>query len=233
MTRRGVSWRYEMGTRLRCQPCSGHWRRTQIVRLYATFSGKLSPVMTNSRKSSARIEPALPSLPSTRAAAPCAGGRTARGWRARRAGADALWRLGAARPLHRFLSHAAVRPHAPGRPRLTLDIYRWQIGNTLSILHRLTGVALALGSDRALLLVGRPWPAATQVLCRGHASCSQVRSGSCCMVGLDLRIPVSPVERRASSVLGCGLSASSARSGMRAAGCGARRDRVDRVRLGA
>jgi succinate dehydrogenase / fumarate reductase cytochrome b subunit len=26
-----------------------------------------------------------------------------------------------------------------------LEIYRWQIGNTLSILHRLTGVALALG----------------------------------------------------------------------------------------
>ncbi len=26
-----------------------------------------------------------------------------------------------------------------------LDIYRWQIGNTLSILHRLTGIALALG----------------------------------------------------------------------------------------
>src|SRR6267143_316490 len=26
-----------------------------------------------------------------------------------------------------------------------LNIYRWQIGNTLSILHRLTGIALALG----------------------------------------------------------------------------------------
>ncbi len=26
-----------------------------------------------------------------------------------------------------------------------LEIYRWQIGNTLSILHRLTGIALALG----------------------------------------------------------------------------------------
>jgi succinate dehydrogenase / fumarate reductase cytochrome b subunit len=26
-----------------------------------------------------------------------------------------------------------------------LQIYRWQIGNTLSILHRLTGTALALG----------------------------------------------------------------------------------------
>jgi succinate dehydrogenase / fumarate reductase cytochrome b subunit len=26
-----------------------------------------------------------------------------------------------------------------------LEIYRWQIGNTLSILHRLSGVALALG----------------------------------------------------------------------------------------
>ena len=26
-----------------------------------------------------------------------------------------------------------------------LQIYRWQIGNTLSIMHRLTGIALALG----------------------------------------------------------------------------------------
>lgn len=32
-----------------------------------------------------------------------------------------------------------------------LQVYRWQISNTLSILHRLTGVALALG---ALALVG-------------------------------------------------------------------------------
>jgi succinate dehydrogenase cytochrome b subunit len=37
----------------------------------------------------------------------------------------------------------------PARPRPLsphLDIYRWQIGNTLSILHRATGIALALGS---------------------------------------------------------------------------------------
>ena len=33
-----------------------------------------------------------------------------------------------------------VRPLSPH-----LQIYRWQIGNSLSILHRLTGVALALG----------------------------------------------------------------------------------------
>jgi succinate dehydrogenase / fumarate reductase, cytochrome b subunit len=36
----------------------------------------------------------------------------------------------------------------PARPRPLsphLGIYRWQIGNTLSILHRLTGVALAAG----------------------------------------------------------------------------------------
>lgn len=35
---------------------------------------------------------------------------------------------------------APVRPLSPH-----LDIYRWQMGNTLSILHRLTGVALAFG----------------------------------------------------------------------------------------
>jgi len=36
----------------------------------------------------------------------------------------------------------------PARPRPTsphAGIYRWQIGNTLSILHRVTGAALALG----------------------------------------------------------------------------------------
>jgi len=33
-----------------------------------------------------------------------------------------------------------VRPVSPH-----LQVYRWQIGNSLSILHRLTGVALALG----------------------------------------------------------------------------------------
>ena len=35
---------------------------------------------------------------------------------------------------------ARARPTSPH-----LDIYRWQIGNSLSILHRLTGVALSLG----------------------------------------------------------------------------------------
>jgi len=39
-------------------------------------------------------------------------------------------------------------PSPPARPRPTsphLEIYRWQIGNSLSIVHRLTGVALAVG----------------------------------------------------------------------------------------
>jgi succinate dehydrogenase / fumarate reductase cytochrome b subunit len=40
----------------------------------------------------------------------------------------------------------ASRPLSPH-----LQVYRWQISNTLSILHRLTGVALSLG---ALALVG-------------------------------------------------------------------------------
>jgi succinate dehydrogenase cytochrome b subunit len=35
---------------------------------------------------------------------------------------------------------ARARPTSPH-----LGIYRWQIGNSLSILHRLTGIALALG----------------------------------------------------------------------------------------
>jgi succinate dehydrogenase / fumarate reductase, cytochrome b subunit len=38
------------------------------------------------------------------------------------------------------------RPPARTRPISPhLGIYRWQIGNSLSILHRLTGIALALG----------------------------------------------------------------------------------------
>lgn len=38
------------------------------------------------------------------------------------------------------------RPPARDRPLSPhLQIYRWQIGNTLSILHRLTGIALAFG----------------------------------------------------------------------------------------
>jgi succinate dehydrogenase / fumarate reductase, cytochrome b subunit len=34
---------------------------------------------------------------------------------------------------------------APGRPTSPFWIYRWQIGNSLSILHRITGAALAVG----------------------------------------------------------------------------------------
>jgi len=37
-------------------------------------------------------------------------------------------------------SSARARPTSPHA-----EIYRWQIGNSLSILHRVTGVALALG----------------------------------------------------------------------------------------
>jgi succinate dehydrogenase / fumarate reductase cytochrome b subunit len=38
------------------------------------------------------------------------------------------------------LPTARARPTSPH-----LQIYRWQMGNSLSILHRLTGIALALG----------------------------------------------------------------------------------------
>jgi succinate dehydrogenase / fumarate reductase, cytochrome b subunit len=52
--------------------------------------------------------------------------------------------LGTARPLHRFLI-AALMPTHPRPLSPHLEIYRWQISNSLSILHRLTGIALALG----------------------------------------------------------------------------------------
>jgi succinate dehydrogenase / fumarate reductase cytochrome b subunit len=47
------------------------------------------------------------------------------------------------------MSHASRPPSPPLSPHL--QVYRWQISNTMSILHRLTGVALALG---AVALVG-------------------------------------------------------------------------------
>ncbi len=62
---------------------------------------------------------------------------------------------------------ARARPLSPH-----LQIYRWQIGNTLSILHRLTGIALALGllalSYWFVSLAGgeRSYAAATSLLAR-------------------------------------------------------------------
>lgn len=47
------------------------------------------------------------------------------------------------------------KPSRPLSPHV--GIYRWQITNTLSILHRLTGVALSLGSG---LIVAWLWAAA-------------------------------------------------------------------------
>lgn len=52
-------------------------------------------------------------------------------------------------------SYATLQAQRPLSPHL--GIYRWQISNTLSILHRLTGVALSLGS---LLLAVWLWCAA-------------------------------------------------------------------------
>jgi succinate dehydrogenase / fumarate reductase cytochrome b subunit len=52
-------------------------------------------------------------------------------------------------------SPASLARHRPLSPHL--GIYRWQISNTLSILHRLTGVALTIGS---LLLAAWLWCAA-------------------------------------------------------------------------
>lgn len=48
-----------------------------------------------------------------------------------------------------MMSNRPLSPH--------LSIYRWQISNTLSILHRLTGVALSVGT---VLLVAWLWTAA-------------------------------------------------------------------------
>ncbi len=60
---------------------------------------------------------------------------------------------------------------SPDRPLSPhLHIYRWQMGNTLSILHRLTGIALSLGFAAFCLwltaLAGgeRPFAAANRLL---------------------------------------------------------------------
>ncbi len=48
------------------------------------------------------------------------------------------------------------KPERPLSPHLS--VYRWQITNTLSILHRMTGVALAIGLVLlALWLIGAAW----------------------------------------------------------------------------
>ncbi|MDP9084174.1 MAG: succinate dehydrogenase, cytochrome b556 subunit [Pseudomonadota bacterium] len=62
---------------------------------------------------------------------------------------------------------ARARPLSPH-----VQVYRWQIGNTLSILHRLTGIALALGlfalSYWFVALAGgeQPYAAATRMFAR-------------------------------------------------------------------
>jgi succinate dehydrogenase / fumarate reductase cytochrome b subunit len=53
------------------------------------------------------------------------------------------------------MSSASLASQRPLSPHL--GIYRWQISNTLSILHRMTGIALSIGS---LLLSAWLWSAA-------------------------------------------------------------------------
>ena len=115
---------------------------------WCLFSGKLSSVMSTPEES-------VPSMPPAESVEPAPGRKPrSRNRRTRGTGADALRRLGTAWPLHRFLtalrapSLAARSMLMPARGRPTSPhvwLYRWQIGNTLSILHRMTGAALALG----------------------------------------------------------------------------------------
>ena len=64
-------------------------------------------------------------------------------------------------------------PQSVGRPQSPhLQVYRWQISNTLSILHRLTGVGLSFG---AVALVG--WLLALASGQAAHAQFSWVFSG--------------------------------------------------------
>jgi succinate dehydrogenase / fumarate reductase, cytochrome b subunit len=69
-----------------------------------------------------------------------------------------------------------VRPTSPH-----VGIYRWQIGNTLSILHRLTGVALAVG-----LLALCYWLVALAAGERSYAAAAKLLAGPAglaCLIG--------------------------------------------------
>ena len=83
-----------------------------------------------------------------------------------------------------------------------LQIYRWQLTSVLSILHRVTGVALAVGT---LLLVywlvaaaGGPATFATAQAFIGSIL------GRLLLFGWTVRALLSPVQRHPASVLGCG-----------------------------
>ena len=69
---------------------------------------------------------------------------------------------------------ARARPTSPH-----LQIYRWQMGNSLSILHRLTGVALALG-----LLALCYWLVSLAGGERSYAAAGKVFAGPVGLLGL-------------------------------------------------
>jgi len=119
------------------------------ISVYTTaFSGKLSTVMTHSDdlkekdQATAVAAPVPPPLPAPREV----GGREALSRRASEIGscaaaASTFEPCSAPHPFVARSDHASTRPADVASPRH----YRWQIGNSLSILHRLTGVALAFG----------------------------------------------------------------------------------------
>jgi hypothetical protein len=83
-----------------------------------------------------------------------------------------------------------------------LEVYRWQIGNTLSILHRITGVALAFG----IVALATGWsrlPVARIPMKPPTVFRRSLRPRV--LDRLDLFVPVSPIERHTPSLLGCGI----------------------------
>ena len=85
---------------------------------------------------------------------------------------------------------ASIFNHAPtrrARPTFTAsEIYRWQIGNSLSILHRLTGIALALRSAGALSYWLVSLAGGETVLCQGREARLRARWAACVSGRLDL-----------------------------------------------
>ncbi len=112
------------------------------------------------------------------------------------------------------------------RPLSPFMHYRWQYTNTLSILHRITGVLLCTRLPAARLLAGRRRRRA-RALRRRARRCWLRRSRSSCCSAAAVQLLLPPAERRPPPVLRHAATASSSRRRAQRLG---RRDRRGRAR---
>ena len=119
---------------------------------------------------------------------------------------------------------ARTRPLSPH-----LQIYRWQIGNSLSILHRLTGIALSLG-----LLALSYWLIALAGGEQTYRTAARIFSGPIgliVLIGWTFAFLYPFAERRAAPGLGSGQGIRAARAASERLVGGDRRGGVDAVHL--